>query len=160
MALSGPPFPSREQPLDAGTGLFQPRLLTWFRDLRQQVDLNPARITRVSRATQSASISTTAIPSETLVDGLYQVLTFTRVVRAATTSSSLRVDMSGTDNSVSYTQQGTAITGNTTATTGRDLFFLRISGASPISYSTTYASVGGTTMAYDLEIVLMLIAAD
>lgn len=157
MALTGVPVPNRVPPIGPN-GLIHPRWLTWFRDLRQEVDSNPSRIDTVSLENQSASIGTTAIPTSSLVAGLYLVMAFTRVTTAATTSSSLQVDITATDDSVSYTQTGTAITGNTTSTTGRDFFFLSVDGASPVSYSTTYASVGATSMVYKLDLALMLIA--
>lgn len=159
MALTGPPFPSREVPIDPATGLFQQRLLTWFRNLRQEVDLNPTRVTTpVSLSAQNASISTTAIPTPSLNAGLYQITYFARVTTAATSSSSLTVTFTATDDSVSYSVSGTAITGNTTATTGTGTFLMRVDGASPVSYSTTYATSGATAMVYKLDIVLTLVA--
>jgi hypothetical protein len=158
MALTGAPFPSRVPPILPGSGLFHPRWVTWLRDLRQEVDANPSRVETVSLENQSASISTTPIPTGALVAGLYQVLVFTRITTPGTASSSLRVDVTATDDAISYTQLGTAITGNTTATTGRDIFFLSVDGASPVSYSTTYATSGATAMVYKLELALMLIA--
>lgn len=159
MALTGPPFPSREPPIDAATGLFQLRWLTWLRGLREQVDLNPSRITTVSLANQNASIGTTAIPTSTLVAGLYQAQYFARVTTAAVTSSSLTVTFTATDDAQSYSLSGTAITGNTVDSTGTGTFLLSVDGASPVSYSTTYASNGAGQMVYKLEIVLTLVAA-
>jgi hypothetical protein len=51
------------------------------------------------------------------------------------------------------------LTGNTTDTVGSFTFMLRSDAASPISYSTTYASNAAGEMRYSLFIVLERLAA-
>ena len=44
------------------------------------------------------------------------------------------------------------MTGNTTATVGSLTILVRVDEATAITYGTTYASVGGTTMQYELDV--------
>lgn len=156
MAFQGAPFPSREVPLEPETRLFVPALLTWFRNIRQAIDATPSQITTpVTLTAQSASIGVTPIPSDPLAPGLYSVTYYARITTAAVTSSSLTVTLFWTDGGVSCTHAFTALTGNTVSTTGSDSYLLRIDQATPISYSTTYASNGAGEMVYSLDLVLL-----
>ena len=74
-----------------------------------------------------------------------------RVTRAATTSSSLIVTFGWTQ-AVSCTAASVAMTGNTTATTGTSSVLVRVDQDSSITYATTYASSGGTTMQYRVDV--------
>lgn len=103
---------------------------------------------------QSASIGVTSIPAASLAGGLYRVTYWARVTTAAGTSSSLSVTLSWTDSGVACSKAFTAVTGNTTATTDSNSYLVNIDGASPISYSTTYASVGAPAMIYALSLTL------
>lgn len=81
--------------------------------------------------------------------GVYRLSYYTRITRAATTSSSVTVTISWTDGGVACSKSFTAVTGNTTATTGSETYLVRADGGTNISYAVTYASVGGTSMIFD-----------
>jgi hypothetical protein len=108
----------------------------------------------VQLTAQGASIAATDFSGGGLSAGLYRIGYYARITRAATTSSSLTVTFDWTDGGVSPSQAGTAITGNTTTTQQNGFLLIRTDAASPVRYSTTYASVGATTMTYALYIVL------
>jgi len=152
----GPPFPNREPPLEGMKNLFTRPLLTWFRDLRSDVDAAPTQVaTPVEVASSSASIGTTPIPTDPLAAGLYRVSAYVRIVVAAATSSSVSVTIAWVDEGITCSATLVpAVTGNTTASTGAGILLLRVDATSPISYSTTYASNGAGEMAYDLVLLL------
>ena len=110
----------------------------------------------VTLAAQNASIGTTPLIASAAA-GLYRVSWFFRITTAASVSSSLQVTFSGTDGGISYTQSGAAVTGNTTATVQSGTVLVRADQSSPISYSTTYASVG-TPMAYGISFAVEALA--
>lgn len=99
----------------------------------------------------AASIGTTALIA-LAAEGLYRVSVFCRVSQAASVSSSILVTISGTDDTVPYTQSTTAQTGNLTTSLSNGVFLVRADSNTPISYATTYASVG-TAMNYVLEVI-------
>jgi hypothetical protein len=101
---------------------------------------------------QAASIGTTVlIPT---ASGVYRVNWYARITQAATTSSSLLLTMAGTDGTVPVAQSTAAITGNTAATAASGMFLVQCDASSPLTYATTYASVGGTAMQYLLTIIV------
>ncbi len=108
----------------------------------------------VSLEDQAATLSATAIQTPVLTRGLYQVSYTTRVPRAATTSSSLTMTLTWTDDGVTCTQSGAALTGNTTSTQQSGFLLIQADANSTVRYSTTYASVGATTMQYYLVVRL------
>lgn len=109
--------------------------------------------TPTSATAQSASISATPIPLGTLAAGWFRVSWFVRVTTAATTSSSLIVTIGSTDSGVSTTQSGAAMTGNTTGTSQGLAVLVHSDQAAPLTYATTYASVGATPMAYKIDVL-------
>jgi hypothetical protein len=126
----------------------------WLDQLRTRINLCPERIGTVSLTTQAASISVTDVPTPTLHTGLYRISYYARITRAATTSSSLTVSVGWTDRTASCSESGAALTGNTTATAQSGTFFLQVDSASAVTYATTYASSGGTTMQYALDVTV------
>ena len=78
---------------------------------------------------------------------------YLRITTAATTSSSVAVSFGWTD-TVSATLSGAAVTGNTVTTiqTGTGMFV--VDAASPVTYTTSYSSVGATAMQYALSVTL------
>jgi hypothetical protein len=114
----------------------------------------PSVLNRVRLTAQEASISATSLASGTVEAGLYRATWSARITRAATTSSSLTVRLDWVDGAVACTSSGAAITGNTTATVQSGTVVLRADGASALTYQTAYASVGGTSMQYTLDLTL------
>lgn len=107
---------------------------------------------------QSASIAPTALALGTIAAGYYRVAWFARVTTAATTSSSLTVTISFTESGIACTRSGTAMTGNTTGTNQGNVELIKADQSTAISYSATYASVGGTVMVYRLSILAELVS--
>lgn len=101
---------------------------------------------------QSAAIASTAIPLQTVYQALYRVSYYAEITQAASSSSSLTVTIGWTRASKSFTESGTAITGNTTTTQQNGTLFVSVDGGSEITYSTAYSSSGATPMEYRLEL--------
>lgn len=158
-------MPFTTAPLSPKEDLVDPKrkpttsFLEWITALIGDVDASPARVETVSVENQGAAIGTTAIPTPALAAGLYRVSYYARITRAATTSSSLTISIGCTETAVSVTFSGAAMTGNTTATVQSGSVLIRIDASTPISYSTAYASSGGTSMVYRLDVVLEVVEA-
>jgi hypothetical protein len=160
MPVVAPP-PIYSSPTDANPELNKKALRTnidwirWFQSLTQAIGATSGRVGAASVSAQAASIAATAISTPTLAPGLYQVSCYGRVTRAATTSSSLSVQIGWTDGGVACVAKagGTATT-NTTSTTTNGTVVVRVDQGTSITYSTAYASVGGVTMTYDLDVLV------
>jgi hypothetical protein len=63
------------------------------------------------------------------------------------------VTLAWVDGGVTCTFSGAAITGNTTATTQSGTIMVNSDGASAVSYSTTWASVGAPSATYQLTVI-------
>jgi hypothetical protein len=150
---NSPPIPSRDAVVDK-TGLITRTWQVYFRNLRTDIDNAPASLNQETLTGQSASIATTAVPSDVLTAGLYRVSWYARVTTAATTSSSLTVTIGWTEQSVPLTVSGVAMTGNTTTTVQNATQVVQIDGGTSITYATTYASSGATAMVYALTVLL------
>ncbi len=149
-------FKGRADPL---AGLVGDVWVEWFTQLTDDVDETTLRLNSVHLTSQAASIGATDLSGGTISGGLYKLTYYARITRAASTSSSLTVTFSFTDGSVSPTYSGAAITGNTTTTFQSGTIMIRSDANSPITYSTTYASVGATSMQYRLDVTLEVVPA-
>lgn len=158
MAFTTAPAPVHD-PIADRAGRITKAWIDWFSQLTLDVDAAPARVKTVTLTGQGASIGTTSIPAGSLAAGLYRVSWRARITQAATVSSSLTVTVGHTESSLSLTQSGAAMTGNTTTTVQSGDVLVRIDGASPVTYSTTYASAGATAMQYRLDVVLESVEA-
>jgi hypothetical protein len=125
-------------------------------ELVQALGLSTGRAgANASLSDQSASIGSTDLASGALLGaGLYRVSYYARITTPATVSSSLQVSYSWTDGGVTLVSTGAAMTGNTTATVQQGGGLIYSDGASPITYSATYASVGATAMKYRLAVTV------
>lgn len=157
-----PAAPLRDPLVDPKTGMVTGiRWPTYLRDMRTDLDAAPtALIPPVQLTNQGAAISTTAFPTESLAAGIYRVTVYQRITTAAGVSSSLQTTISWTDGAIACSVSGAALTGNTTATIGSFTALMHIDGATPISYTTAYASDLPGVMRYRLDLVLELIAED
>lgn len=134
--------------------------IDWVTSLVLDIDAAPARLnTPYTVTNQTASIGATALPTESLSSGLYSVTFYARITTAAAVSSSLTVTLLWTENGDALSTSFPAITGNTTLTADSGTFLMSIDAASPLSFSTTYASVGVPVMAYSLSLVAQQVAA-
>ena len=129
----------------------------WIKYLQNREDAitaAPQRNASTSVSAQSASIGATSIPTQALNAGLYRVTFYATVTTQATVSSSLEVTISWTDIGQARFITSTAYTGNSVsgAATGSVMFYA--DAGAPVTYSTTYATVGATDMVYSLQVVL------
>ena len=157
--MAGPPMPARDPMTDPKTGLIRRTWQVWLRNLTNTVNDAPVRIQTVSLANQAASIGTTSIPSVPLSTGLYRVTWYLRITTAAATSSSLTVSFGWTDDTVTMSLSGAAVTGNTTTTSQTGTALLSADNASPVTYATSYTSVGTPAMQYALNLILEAVSA-
>jgi hypothetical protein len=149
------PFPERDALIDRVTGLLKPPYWPkWFRNLYDTVSACPERLQTVSLTVQGASIATTPIPLQNFPQGVYRVTWYARITRAATVSSDLTIHVGFLDDTVACAVDGAVGSGNTTATWHSGTVVITSDLDGPITYSTTYASVGATSMQYKLTIVL------
>ncbi len=128
--------------------------LEWFTRLVDDVDEATTRVNSVHKTVQGAAIGATDLTDGTATGGYYKITYYTRITRAATTSSSLTVTFSWTDLSNSPSQSGAAITGNTATTIQSGTLTIYSDVNSPITYATAYTSVGATSMQYRLDVFL------
>lgn len=152
MSVSAP-FPARDK-VTGLSGLVSMPWLNWFTSLQQDVEASSARLKTVSLVGQAAAIAATAFPTGALAAGLYRVSYIARVTSPGTVSSSLTVSVGFTNGGVACSLAGTAMTGNTTNTVQSNSWLVNIDNASPLTYATTYASVGASAMVYSLWLVL------
>jgi len=136
---------------DAITGRVTQAMRYWLLSLADRLNRTPEVLGNVSLTAQTASISATAISVPSIAPGVYRLSAAARITTAATTSSSLTVTFGWTQ-AVACTVSGSAITGNTTATTGSLVAIVRADEATALTYATTYASSGGTAMQYRLDV--------
>lgn len=141
---------------DPQTGkLLLPRVwVDWMTALTIRLDSNATALNTVELTAQQASIGTTTIPLDILSAGLYRITYYARITVPGTTSSSLTVTLGWTDHSVSCSTSGAALTGNTVSTVQGGTIMVRNDSASPLTYATTYASVGATAMQYSLDLLV------
>lgn len=145
--------------VDPRAGTMPDSWVKFLTSVTQTVSQQPLRIRASSSTGQTASITSTNLTAGAISTGLYRITHYTRVTQAASSSSSLSVTYAWTDGGVPQSITFAAITGNTTTTNDSRTFSVHADAASPITYATTYASVGGTVMAYRLDIWLEQIAA-
>lgn len=140
-------------------GLLPPAWRSWFVGVKDALDKAPQRVGAVSLESQGAAIVTIAVPTPRLSAGLYRVTYYTRITRAATTSSSLQIGLGWTDGAVGQSFAATSLVGNTTTTYQTDSLLVRVDDGAVIVYGTNYGSVGGTSMQYRLDICVEKISA-
>lgn len=152
-----PEFRDRKDPRE---GQVTQPWVDYFTALGTSQEASPIRIAQVGVTAQSASIAATDMSNGNLSGGFYAVSFYARITQAATTSSSLEVIVDWTEGGLAQSHTFAAITGNTVTSLLSDgLPLILVDPLSPIRYSTTYASVGGTVMQYELYIVLTQVQA-
>lgn len=138
------------------TGQVETDWYQWFLALFDRTNKSAERLLRrrLVDPPLEASIAPTALPLGLLTAGLYRVTWRFRVTRPATTSSELSFTLGWTEGAVVMTRTSPAKTGNTVSTEDNDVWTIRIDQAAPVTYATTYASVGGVPMQYELEMLV------
>ena len=150
MPITLAPFPLRTAVTLESNRLLTRPWVAWMTDLVQKVDSDPPVVSSVTATGKSASLTATSFPRSILAEGMYRIGYFARITIAATTSSSLTVTMSGVNGGVTCAFSGAAMTGNTTATVQSGNIYLQSDVSTALTYTTTYASSGGTAMVYGL----------
>lgn len=132
----------------------------YFRDQRQYLAQVPvsATPTAVIEPDANDAIGTTSIVTPTQ-DGLYSLEYYLAIITADGAASSAQVVMGWTDQGLTKTHTFTAVTGDTTTTTGSERYLVQADGAAPITYSVTYSSTTPNAMHYTLYLVLSNVAA-
>jgi hypothetical protein len=121
----------------------------WFGRMPATLAAIPSVLNVVNLSAQAASLSATDFSNTSLLPGIYRASYRVQITQAATTSSSLTVSFSWTDDGVVQTATGTAITGNTTTTGQSDFVLIKVDAGTAVQYSATYASVPATAMQYN-----------
>lgn len=143
---------------DKMAGLLSDTWQLYFDSLLQTVTSSPQRANAVQLEAQGASIGATDMSGGGIGAGLYRITWNAQITRAAATSSSLTVTFGWTQRAVPQSRGGVAITGNSISSGEADKHLLIYADRdSPITYSTTYASVGAPSMQYSLDVVLELV---
>ena len=148
---------------DLQTGLVSSTWIEYFLQMQDRAENSAHAVAKVfdTLTDQSAAIAATSLTISTptglttkLSKGLYRVSTYARITQAASTSSSLTVTLRWTDGTVACTSSGSALTGNTTATTGSLNLMIRSDADASVTYETAYSSSGATAMQYRLDLVM------
>lgn len=153
-----PPPPLRTplvilDPKEGVVGSMTRQFYNWFLGYNDRVNTGAYVVTAPSLTAQAASIGTTALVP-TAASGQYRVSWYLRVTTAATTSSSIAITIGSTESSIALTQDGAAVTGNLTTSMQSGSVIVSVDAGTPITYATTYASVGGTAMQYRLTVLV------
>lgn len=129
--------------------------VSWLTPMQQYVELAPYVLAHVTQEAAEASVSSTAfVPVAQISTGLYRLSYALRITRAASVSSGIQVVLTWTSGGVAQSETFANLTGNTTTTRQDDSFSFKADAGTAISYELVYASAGGTTMAYDADLVL------
>lgn len=150
MEMELDPIPYNNPPVEGNEGVLEKAWFRWLEDLVGEV----VKSTRVvgsyeSATTVAASISPTDLGVS--VGGVYDVGWHLRITRAGTTSS-IQVYANYVIDGFSVSQHGPAETGNTTTTVQGGIIRVLSDQNSPITFSTVYASTGGTAMQYEISV--------
>lgn len=144
----------RDPIADKTTGLVSWVWKSWLQALAQQTDAAPFRLQTVSLDGQGAAIATTSVPIASLALGLYRITYALRITRAASSSSSATVTIGWIAGTVACSQAFAAVTGNTTDTVQSGSLLVRGDANAPITYAVAYASSGGTSMLFSIDLVV------
>ena len=137
---------------DKQAGYLTQPWVEWLNLLAAQVQASPYLQNNVTYTAQTATIAATDFTGGSLTTGLYRLTYYTRITRAATTSSSLTISFTWTDDTVALSLTYAALTGNTVTTGQTNTALVKIDAASPVLITATYASVGATSMEYKLYV--------
>lgn len=157
MAQPLTPIPQYDPLVEKVSFKMNDRWYRWLSDVLTRLLQSVLALAAVHRVALTGSIGTATVYTPTQ-PGVYRVSWSIQVTTAATTSSSIAVTLGWktgpTATPVAQTEAFAAITGNTTGTHGSGSVVIYPTSAQPITYQTTYASVGGTSMAYQVDVVV------
>ena len=125
-----------------------------FTSVVQQIANAPQIYPAVSLTAQNAAIGTTPIPLPSLASGAFRITWYLEKTTADGVSSSVQVTINWTHNTKSLSLSGAALTTDTTLAVQSNSITVLIDAASPISYTTTYASNTPGTMKYQIYLLV------
>jgi hypothetical protein len=131
----------------------------YFSRMALTIQAAATRIHSATRVDVGAAIGATDITGGVIKTGLYRLTYYTRVSRAAGTSSAVQVTLAWTDGGVPQSQTGALLNANTTTTLESRSFLIHIDANSPVTYAVAYASVGAPSMQYRIDVVLEAVFA-
>lgn len=152
------PFPPDNDALviDGSKKLFMTATwLDWLVQLIAQFSQTARRVVAVGLASQAAAIGATGLlAAGTLQATIFRVSIATRVTQQATTSSSLTVTINTVIDGIACQISTPALVSNNRTRPETSTFLLRADSPLLLTYSTAYASVGATPMAYSIDVVV------
>lgn len=147
------PPPLRSQLVDKD-GLMTRTFNTWLRGLTSALNNTATLSTAPIVLTSLSGPLATSIALPAAPAGVYRLSYVVRVRQAATTSSSVAVTLQWLAGGVTQSYTQPALTTNTVTSVQSGSVLAVVDGGSVIAYFTTYASVGGTPMLYDLTVTV------
>ncbi len=155
--LSPVPYPERvlEQSRQAGqpsSGLLRTPWIRWLHAVKTAIDSAAKNVGPVSLTAQAASIAATAIPILTVTTGLFRITHYLRITQAGTVSGEVTLTIRWTDGGVAQSHAFAIVNGNTTATFQTGTLLIHADVSTTITYETTYATAGATSMQHALYI--------
>jgi len=125
----------------------------WLQEVKDAIDATARRVgSAVALAGQVAAVSGTLYTPARA--GLFRVSWVLLITQAATTSSSLQLSIGATTGGVLTTQTGQALTSNTFGDVQSGSVVVSSDAAAAITYAVAYASVGGTPLAYAVNVTV------
>lgn len=141
---------------DPNEGLITDAWVKWLQFSQDTLQATPRIFTNVIETDQAASISTTPFPNAQISGGLYRLSYSAQITQASAGTSSLTISFLWTSqDGTSQVATSAAMTGNTLTTVQSGSIVINSEVNAPISYSTTYASLGGPPdMEYTVSFVM------
>lgn len=153
------PAPIRSPAVVPGLWTLTPEFVRWLLEQYDAVVAAPRILGSAQKNVQVAALALGDVPTPKLTAGLYRVSVHAQVTRAATTSSSLNVTVRWTYNGTAQSRAfAAALVGNALTTWDALCFPIRVDANTRVRYETAYASVGGTTMQYSVDVALEALA--
>lgn len=115
----------------------------WLSSLVLAVNNAAPVVGAITLSNQTAAITTTSVPIQSVTQGTYRV-TYDMRKTAVGASSSLTMTIGWTDGGVACSQTFTALTTNSTSATQSGSLQLRADANSAITYAVAYSSTGAT----------------
>jgi hypothetical protein len=147
--LAPPPLRSR---LVDTAGLMTREFNNWLRGLTSAVNMTATQTVQPIVLENLSAALGTSVLLPFAPAGVYRLSYTLRINQAATVSSSVTMRFHWFAGGLSQTFSAPALTTNSTTTPQSDAVLVQVDPGSLISYSTLYASVGGTPMLYNLAV--------
>jgi hypothetical protein len=152
------PMPMGDAAVNPKTGHLTNSWTDFFLQVALLLSQSPQRIGGREWVAQQASLPPTSIATALIGVGMYLVVYSLRIVRAATGSSSISVEVAWMDGGTGVHAVSQTLTSNDVHDILSDTVFVRADTAVGVTVATTYSSTGPTPMLYDLVASISLIA--